>query len=540
MVGELYTNQIDLSDQFAFRNSLIRILKKPIKKEALKSQIRKKWANEKKGMVDPLFYDILNEVFTEQGAVGSGDIGKLEFRIDNTICLDHRSVIQNFLPNSIWISSKGPEDIDHKFRHSERARGLIKDRNKLEDYADIENVIKAFRNWREMYRTNPKLLHAHGERENTFTGEIENLQCSWIAQNRFDSNRNIYELSKALNFYKGPGVFLTLTVEHSRSMKEAWQGISQRWNIFLTRLAKELGISRRDLKYIWVLEAQANGYPHIHALFLGIDWLYDIGNKEAWANDGPHSKNLKHYWKWGGVYINATRKGETIQSPVAYLMKYIRKTFSQGDEPEYDLMKIGTLDTSKRELTQALLWAFRKRSFNTNRGLIEWIKLDLHIESEKWENWDFDLADPLDENSELEPELEIPFMAQSVDVTDWHLVEMAKLEILHGQKTPLVRLITIPKGKPYIEAPGMEPEILTVDDLESLYQVVADYNGVGVDQEVKAIRFLEAMQKSGRTGTYILYPKELKRQEPSIIDVFKKLRNGKPVSESELKAFKKF
>ena len=314
-------------------------------------------------------------------------------------CLDHESIIQNFFPNGVLKEYITASEISRNRNRNAKARALlINTIHNLESFGPqgqyteaINQVIQSFRDWRRMYTIHPKVLHSHlidinNEVIRNKHGEVKS--ASWIATNRFDDNRNIYDLSTALKNYLGPGVFLTLTINPNYTDKEgdmtlprAWQTIAKEWNRFLTRLKHEIVGSKKlnipkskrkkspfnlnNLQYVWVLEAQQNGYPHIHALFLGIDWLFNVGNKEEWLEDGPHSKNLKHFWKVGSVFINKTASGMNIQSPVNYLMKYIRKTFNK--QPDSD---------NKKELTQALLWAFNKRSFNVSRGLFDFLKYD--------------------------------------------------------------------------------------------------------------------------------------------------------------------
>lgn len=309
------------------------------------------------------------------------------------VCLDHESVIQNFFPNGVLEEYLTASEISRNRNRNAKARALLVNAiHNLESFGPqgqyteaINQVIQSFREWRRMYVIRPKVLHSHlvdasNEVIRNQNGEV--MSASWAATNRFDNNRNIYDLSTALKNYLGPGVFLTLTIDHnSMDLPTAWESIASHWNRFLTRLKHEIVGSKKlnipkskrrkspfnlnNLQYVWVLEAQQNGYPHIHALFLGIDWLFNVGNKEEWLEDGPHSKNLKHFWKIGSVYINKTASGVNIQSPVNYLMKYIRKTFNK--QPDSD---------NKKELTQALLWAFNKRSFNVSRGLFDFLKYD--------------------------------------------------------------------------------------------------------------------------------------------------------------------
>lgn len=384
------------------------------------------------------------------------------------LCLDHHSVIQTFYQDAILKLYQEAGEIDRHRRIMEQAKGLIKDRHNLEDYDDITRVIEKFRKWRSSYFSDPKILHAHG-----FNKKGEPIQATWQALNRFESTRNIEPLSEALNNYQGPGVFLTLTVEHSLSLRDAWENISKRWNTFMTRLTKELGINRSDLHYVWVLEAQGNGYPHIHAIFLGIDYLFYAGNKRQWIEDNPHSKNLKHFWKWGSVFVNATRQGQGIRNPVSYMMKYIRKTFNQDND-----------ETGKKELTQALLWAFNKRSFNMSRKIFQFLNYEK----------------PERENSLT-------------------LHGMGNFEVLNGQASPLVRIVSHTQ----IPIETEELEIFTDEDLDYL----AERSGMmwATKEEQNALKFLLEAHNRGKTDfVYYVRPKI---EKTTILSKYRSyLRNG--------------
>jgi len=357
----------------------------------------------------------------------SEKLENLDFRIDKSVCFNHSQRISEFFKNAIHTDSLKPDQINHD--HSIfKPKGLVEHKQNLYDFQDIENVIKAFREWQTNNYLNPKVLHAHG-----YNLKGEPIEATWEAQNRFQSNRNIKPLSEALYNYKGKGVFLTLTVDHSRNLQDAWKGIAKRWNIFMRRLIIEIrsapghkNFKQSDLHYIWVLEAQGNGYPHIHALFLGIDWLFWAGNKYEWIKDNPHSKNLKHFWKWGSVFVNATKKGENVKNPVSYLMKYIRKTF---DPYSTD---------SKRELTQAMLWTFNKRSWNTSRKILEYLKYE-----------------------KQEPKIK------------FKLVSMEKFERLNGQCTPFIRIVK------------------TTDNINNLHHVIPPSPSANSECETYSIEDLE-------------------------------------------------
>ena len=96
-------------------------------------------------------------------------------------------------------------------------------------------------------------------------------------------------------------------------------------------------------KYIHAVEAQKNGNPHIHIVFLDSKRLMD------W-------RDIITYWGKGAIYINRTKEGERVKNPVNYVTKYITKNFAN---PNFDNVR-----------AQSLLWLFNMRSFDRSKGLI--------------------------------------------------------------------------------------------------------------------------------------------------------------------------
>jgi len=275
----------------------------------------------------------------------------LTFRLYRTTpsCLDHQSTIQSKL-NMILSGSKPIGQVNHRKKKG-RDRLAVRE----VDLSNLDLIKKSYRDWKKNYENYPRYIHIHvaGEDGKPEPGSIR----LWT---RFHNTRNVYHLSRALEGYSGPAVFLTLTVNRYYPLEYAWKRIMRWWNQFVSNLARELGIPRHEFRYVWVLEAQADGYPHLHILFLGWEWLYRAGNKEEYENDNPHSKNLKHLWGRGSIFINKTWKGKTIRKPINYLMKYIRK-------------QVGYEGNGKTELTHALLWFYGRRQWGKSRHLLGWL-----------------------------------------------------------------------------------------------------------------------------------------------------------------------
>jgi len=111
------------------------------------------------------------------------------------------------------------------------------------------------------------------------------------------------------------GVFLTLTFDpHRVSLTSAWGNLSSLikrtmnyLKIYAKRELKGRGLPA-NIQYIWVIEVQKNGYPHVHVFYLSIKRLLDI-------------HQIQKIWGAGYVFIKkleGVRIGE-------YMSKYLAK-----------------------------------------------------------------------------------------------------------------------------------------------------------------------------------------------------------------------
>lgn len=219
------------------------------------------------------------------------------------------------------------------------------------------------------------------------TGPDGELHTSPL-RNRFQSNRNYQELRDAL-FDLSPAtkaVFLTLTYDRKivPSLTDALLMLNEDWNRFLSRLRAELGPLP---PYLMTLEFQRDGYPHIHALFFGIEYLFENGTHSMYADATKKRssvKSIESFWKKGYSYINRTKRGATVHSPVAYMMKYISKEWGWGRGSE------------ESTLNHAMLWITGKRCFNTSRSLMNFLKA----------NSERPVQSRIDDSSDTDAELE--------------------------------------------------------------------------------------------------------------------------------------
>lgn len=106
--------------------------------------------------------------------------------------------------------------------------------------------------------------------------------------------------------------FLTLTMDPSKgTAAESWPEIKIVWKKFQTYMTRKLG---KGVKFLWVIEAQKNGYAHLHILlnqYVSQAWI-----KQAWDCLG------------GGRIVHIERAN--VYRTGLYLAKYLTKGFDGG------------------------------------------------------------------------------------------------------------------------------------------------------------------------------------------------------------------
>jgi len=274
--------------------------------------------------------------------------------------LDHYSVIGQktqkeileMYPEYVITRVLKPYELDHK-RDKKDIQNILKpktnNKNELEYYESDINIIKdKFLTYMYNISKNKFLLVGRND---------ENKPVIWEGLNRYQSNRNINKYSNELSILENshiPVSMLTLTYDHDkRSLIEAWKNISKDLHAFRKKLFYTLGY---HIPYLWVIEAQKNGYPHIHMLFFGVNYIYYNGTFEDYQKRKKGEltdKSIQSMWNLGFTSVNTTKKGDEIKNPVSYVMKYVRKTWSEWNDEAI--------------LTKSLLWTFNKRSFNVSR-----------------------------------------------------------------------------------------------------------------------------------------------------------------------------
>jgi len=111
------------------------------------------------------------------------------------------------------------------------------------------------------------------------------------------------------------GVFLTLTFDPKKtSLTSAWANLSflikrtmKYLKTYAQREAKTKGL-KINVQYIWVIEVQRNGYPHVHVFYPSIKRLLDV-------------RQIQQIWGMGFVFV---KKLDNVKVG-EYMSKYLAK-----------------------------------------------------------------------------------------------------------------------------------------------------------------------------------------------------------------------
>ncbi len=185
---------------------------------------------------------------------------------------------------------------------------------KIEDqegYADYLEYVKSLKN---------KLI-VFADEENPSKGIVINqyYKSRYSTQGRLSAGRRIRQ---GANYHVEKGVFLTLTYAHDITADQAWalvgDDIKRTMNAIKVKYKRENQIKGKvDLQYFWVIEAQANGYPHVHIFYADIDWLLD-------------KKQIRKIWKRGFVKVKKRQRVNIGK----YMAKYLTKQEYKEDQAE--------------------------------------------------------------------------------------------------------------------------------------------------------------------------------------------------------------
>jgi len=149
-------------------------------------------------------------------------------------------------------------------------------------------------------------------------------------------------------------LFATLTYDIKRSsIRDAWETIGKDFNNWIRSLRKKYG----RISHLRCWEASKKGYPHIHVLMTFHDYKFQVKRIKGKYRVLEKEVFEKSYHSF--VDVQAIRE---VREGVKYVTKYLTKTKNES---------------KTQNLTLAMCWLFRKRSFAVSGDLYELLQTSM-------------------------------------------------------------------------------------------------------------------------------------------------------------------
>lgn len=187
----------------------------------------------------------------------------------------------------------------------------------------------------------------------------------WTRAYRNKLLAKLYLLDEYIKENPSAVTLLTLTTFHDLkyrpndttprlSIPEAFQVLKQSWKKLSMIIRKQMP----GTEYIWIVEPQKSGYPHLHiVLFADVSIGMQERIKTQWAK--YQAGDYEH-----GAQFEIRQPEDSIESLRNYLMKYIAKGFVSTES------RFGDHKWTPAELVfNALVWDGNYRTFQPSRGL---------------------------------------------------------------------------------------------------------------------------------------------------------------------------
>ena len=170
-----------------------------------------------------------------------------------------------------------------------------------------------------------------------------------------------------------PTTMITLTAPHNDARGDA-RPFTAVLDDIKQGMDKARHVIRRETEgieteYLAVLEPHATGYPHIHILVFGVA-SPSLGEKVAdyWAN-----RYVEGASRDAQDVTTARGRSAQLESPAAYLMKYLSKSLArEGSDETADRENLPSI--AGYEEFSALMWASGKRTYSMSEGLSRAVK----------------------------------------------------------------------------------------------------------------------------------------------------------------------
>lgn len=214
-------------------------------------------------------------------------------------------------------------------------------------------------------------LQICGFNTRTNTGRTISMGMShrWTRAYKNKLLAKLYLLDEYIKENPSAITLMTLTTYHDLKYREGDDSprlsIPEAFAVLKTSWKKLSMIIRKKMpgtEYIWIVEPQKSGYPHLHVvLFADVSIGMQDGIKAQWAK--YQAGDYEH-----GAQFEIRQPEDSIESLRNYLMKYIAKGFVSTES------RFGDHRWTSAELVfNALVWDGNYRTFQPSRGLQQYM-----------------------------------------------------------------------------------------------------------------------------------------------------------------------
>jgi hypothetical protein len=153
------------------------------------------------------------------------------------------------------------------------------------------------------------------------------------------------------NRHKTKAIFVDYTYPRKISLSDSWEKIGVDLNRQFSKLRSKYG----EFSQFRTFEAQQDGYAHIHAVLIFKDFEF-----ETFFYNGNWRIQERDDLIWSKGFSDVLALSNT-RGGLRYVFKYMAKSYT--DTPSI-----------KEERTQALMWAFHKRSYSVSGDFLDLIR----------------------------------------------------------------------------------------------------------------------------------------------------------------------
>lgn len=110
---------------------------------------------------------------------------------------------------------------------------------------------------------------------------------------------------RMVNQYDGRCLFLTLTLPQPEGhpSTRAWLEFSKKWGGFMLKLKRRIPRHMKAAKWAWVLEPHKSGWPHLHAVIVGMRFIPKQIISSCWSAVGGGNTKIETGGGGAGRYV---------------------------------------------------------------------------------------------------------------------------------------------------------------------------------------------------------------------------------------------